>query len=685
MKKYILHLMFFVCLTVTGQAQWYWYNPATEGYSLYDISFPSATSGWAVGNKGKILHYDGQRWETVPGVTNQILHGVCFLDPDHGWAVGDQGTILKYENGTWSPMNSNTTLGLMDVTFTSPTNGWAVGFGILHYDGSEWSTIDTIGFEGLYKVDFSDANHGWAGGQYALFEYTSQGWSWHPLFNNGIYCVRSIYLMDSVYGWVGGWHDDVIPFILDDPLTGLNHQMPSPDVCPNGLFFDAPGHGWACGYISLNPSNRSVWEFKNNTWELSWEPMNLPFALTGISADEFYVSLQYGHILHHDTSGFRLSNSLAEGAIELSFPDTAHGWVVGEGEEILKYSMGHLSVDTLFPNRVFHYIHFSDTNYGVAAASLKTNPRDWSLYTYYDGKWHFISNGLTDITGVCSLTNGDAWASASYYNDGKVYHVTGNTISSLTFPGIGMIWGICFTDPDHGWIGCQTSSLENCFIKKFANGTWTTDYSSSTPLEIRSISMANQNSGWAAGCDYNGCVTLKYDGQSWTKVTDVPGQLRKVLNPEPGIVYGLNGHTLYTLEDGVWTTETINIENQSLNSIATPELQAIWLGGFNGGILSTRSPFPVGQPHLQENPVTSITLSPNPCRLQTTIYYSVSIPGTQQVFLLDLSGKVINQYRFYQTPGYHSFDLSTSGLQPGMYICKFLTSEGIQTTKLVKI
>jgi hypothetical protein len=222
--------------------------------------------------------------------------------------------------------------------------------------------------------------------------------------------------------------------------------------------------------------------------------------------------------------------------------------------------------------------------------------------------------------------------------------------------------------------------------KKYANGTWTTDYSSSTALKIKSISMANENSGWATGCDYNGCVTLKYDGQSWTKVTDVPVPLKRVLNPELGLVYGLSNNKLCTLKDGTWTTETFIIDNQFLNSIAAPELLSVWLGGTNGGVLANQSPYPVGQHDNQRYPVSGIKISPNPCTLQTTLFYSVPSSGYQQVFILDLSGKVIKHYRLYQSsPGYYSFDFSTSELLPGIYICKFLTSEGTQTTKLVKI
>jgi hypothetical protein len=72
--------------------------------------------------------------------------------------------------------------------------------------------------------------------------------------------------------------------------------------------------------------------------------------------------------------------------------------------------------------------------------------------------------------------------------------------------------------------------------------------------------------------------------------------------------------------------------------------------------------------------------------VQTTLYYSVLTSGYQQVFILDLTGKVIKHYRLYQSsPGYYSFDFSTSEFQPGVYICKFLTNEGTQTAKLVKI
>jgi hypothetical protein len=72
--------------------------------------------------------------------------------------------------------------------------------------------------------------------------------------------------------------------------------------------------------------------------------------------------------------------------------------------------------------------------------------------------------------------------------------------------------------------------------------------------------------------------------------------------------------------------------------------------------------------------------------VQTTLYYSVVTSGTQQVFLLDLSGKVIKHYRLYQSaPGYYSFDFSTSELQPGVYVCKFMTREGTLTAKLVKV
>jgi photosystem II stability/assembly factor-like uncharacterized protein len=68
---------------------------------LFDIYFPSAMTGTAVGIYGMILRTtnSGINWGLQTSGTDRYLYGVYFLNGDTGFAVGDSGTILKTTNG----------------------------------------------------------------------------------------------------------------------------------------------------------------------------------------------------------------------------------------------------------------------------------------------------------------------------------------------------------------------------------------------------------------------------------------------------------------------------------------------------------------------------------------------------------------------------------------------------------
>jgi len=61
MKTFIIFCQL-ILLSICGFSQrtWSWYNPFPDGYHLNDIVFTSPNNGWAVGDAGKLLHYDGQ-------------------------------------------------------------------------------------------------------------------------------------------------------------------------------------------------------------------------------------------------------------------------------------------------------------------------------------------------------------------------------------------------------------------------------------------------------------------------------------------------------------------------------------------------------------------------------------------------------------------------------------------------
>jgi hypothetical protein len=687
-KKYFLVIFFIMWLTPLLRSQWYWYNPLPNGSTLNDIWFFSSDDGWAVGDGGKILHFNGQQWNPVVSNTNRGLQGLWFTDPDNGWAVGNYGTILRYESGTWSSVVSNTTLNLKSVCFITPSNGWAVGDGFLHYDGSSWTTTDTIGYNGLTKVFFLDANHGWAGGDAKLYRYTPQGWLWYPFPGQDYFSVRSIFMLDSLNGWVGGcWTGDCVPYILEHPASGWTFSNVHPGISSTGLYFDTPSHGWACGYGEwFTMGAQSIWEFNNNTWINSYKPVNIPLNISGISASNFYVTLAYGHILFHDTTGFRFSNSIAEGTIDISFPDTAHGWAVGQGGEILNYSMGQWKADTLLPSMDFRFIHFADTNHGVAAGCLKSTSSNWFLYTHYDRKWHFIANGLGEINDVCAVNNGEAWATSGLFSTGLLYHVIGNSVTTQSFPEFESLWDLSFTDPEHGWIAGQTSDNKG-LIYKYNSGNWILDYESPVICTITSISMANTNSGWAVGTDYNHTPRAwSYDGQQWTAQSGLPALLTRVLNPEPGLIYALSGNEVCTFMNNTWTSETLNLDGQYLSSISSPDHQTLWVGGEHGAILSTLSPFPVGVTDPgKSNNSTVVTVYPNPFTNHATISFTAYSAGSFDISLLDYTSRILKADKLVCSgPGKYLFEIPTEILVPGIYFCKLASKDRVMIVKLIK-
>ncbi|MBI4281656.1 hypothetical protein HY625_02405 [Candidatus Uhrbacteria bacterium] len=110
------------------------------------IAMLSADSGWAVGEGGKIFRTNdgGATWESVASPTDANLWAVAFANPSFGFAVGDNGIILKWNGSSWKAVESTTSLSLLGVALSGSQKGIAVGEGgtILEWDGSAWTQVD---------------------------------------------------------------------------------------------------------------------------------------------------------------------------------------------------------------------------------------------------------------------------------------------------------------------------------------------------------------------------------------------------------------------------------------------------------------------------------------------------------------------------------------------------------------
>ena len=71
-----------------------------EDAQLNDVFFWDSDQGWAVGDRGVILHTEdgGRHWETQRVSWSCRFESVHFIDSQHGWAVG--GWVHPYTHRT---------------------------------------------------------------------------------------------------------------------------------------------------------------------------------------------------------------------------------------------------------------------------------------------------------------------------------------------------------------------------------------------------------------------------------------------------------------------------------------------------------------------------------------------------------------------------------------------------------
>ncbi len=126
-------------------------------YDYFDVYFADEQHGWLVGGldtdpytpKLYITTNGGMAWNEVALPQNaHTLRAITFVDRNRGWAVGERGTILHTTDGgqTWEVQNSGVSTVLFDVEFSDSLHGVAVGDSnvvlITTDGGATWRRID---------------------------------------------------------------------------------------------------------------------------------------------------------------------------------------------------------------------------------------------------------------------------------------------------------------------------------------------------------------------------------------------------------------------------------------------------------------------------------------------------------------------------------------------------------------
>jgi photosystem II stability/assembly factor-like uncharacterized protein/surface antigen len=243
-------------------------NPPTN--TVTNICFAEGW-GFAVGNDGIFLKYNGTKWNNVgmslPGRSSKFLESCYFIDKDTGFVVGDEDNGNDYEhiypyihstvNGgsSWSHniINLSTINGyggrLVKIAFSkrNPNYGCAVGsyqkekggnmYGLLcitKNKGTNWTVYPFDATSWLYSVAFSDEKTVYAVGSNGTIikkDITSPA-NWTQETSNTTSTLYDICFADANNGWAVGENGVILKY---GQGNGNSDDLTSCESCSNKL------------------------------------------------------------------------------------------------------------------------------------------------------------------------------------------------------------------------------------------------------------------------------------------------------------------------------------------------------------------------------------------------------------------------------------------------------------------
>ena len=281
------------------------------------------------------------------------LFDVCFVDTRHGWAVGDRGTILHTADGgqSWAVQSSPVACRLESVQFINAQRGWVVGgyttpythraVGVLlktEDGGQSWARLEGQFLPWLTHVQFLDVQRGFVLGlassmfPSAVFHTQDGGQHWTAWPGHSD-------------GWVHGqFQPRGVGLLLDrngqlsvvEPAEVRPLATPPTDPrLPLRVCLSSPQQGLLCGNQGLVYQTRDG----GRSWQ---KPRELPaaramaefdwLALDGIHPQFWMVGVPGSRVLHTPDGGASwelIDTGHRLPLFGLDFVNADHGWAVG--------------------------------------------------------------------------------------------------------------------------------------------------------------------------------------------------------------------------------------------------------------------------------------------------------------------------------------------------------------------
>lgn len=315
----------------------------------------------------QVVSFSQGTWKRIDVPTDKFLKSVFFADSSYGWIAGDSGIILHTSDGgkTWNFQNTQTVNEIADVFFLDRNLGWASSFS---YTIAPFGTVllktTNGGIDWIQEpypeenifitcILFLDSLNGWMGGRpHALLKTTNGGIDWAQAEIDtsvlAFFPVLSMQFYNKKYGYACGGMFDIAGVIWrtsnggDKWYTIDVSDAPADEV--HALYiFDSlhvmgsggdPDFGYGVGMIRTLDGGLN-WDYK----ELGMQ--GIAYDLDFRTDKEAWAPLgPSGKFIYSKDTGTTWTEILTPentAVYDVTFPDSLHGWAVGQKGALLKY------------------------------------------------------------------------------------------------------------------------------------------------------------------------------------------------------------------------------------------------------------------------------------------------------------------------------------------------------------
>lgn len=630
MKLRLETFILFVILTTAALAQtddlnWVWQNPQPSGNDLHGVSMVNENTAFVVGGAGFISKTDdgGNYWLEKYGVADVLwkYNHVFFVNEDVGYAVGegdvhdDIMVVVRTTDGgeNWERLN----LGglepkiLNSIEFVNLDTGYVAGKDGIVYrttDGGETWVDKSTGYIGteLNNIHFVTSQRGWVVGQWgSIFKTVNAGESWDLQYFTDFNLFRSISMVDSLNGYVGG----VGVFRTTDGGESWIKTKNNPPIgSARGIHFFNKFVGLVAGAYSICMTVDG-----GDEWTVVYPGQNYTelFDLSFIDDQHGFAVGAYGSMVKTTDGGLTWTeltkSSITEIRLDdIHFLDEQIGLVVGQDGVIYRTSNGGSTWELIEKGStpIFRAIDFFDENTGVAVGRYGVIRRttDKGL-TWHDPD---LNEAEEQLFGLHIFDESFACA----VGEGTIVTTTdaGLTWKSQSYPYPDWLLGVHFVTRTKGFIAAANGKI---YGSTDAGVTWNEVATLSPPEILRSIAFADEMNGVVVG-DIGTVAHTTDGGSSWTKNDLGEAYLNSLfavsfVDSETGYAGGDGGMILKTTDAGItWERQNSVTQHRILGMHFLTEDMAAITGAFSMIITTDNFGVPVFSMNKSEIIFTSV-------------------------------------------------------------------------------